>query len=214
LLCPPNLLTFDAPVQGQLLITTPSGTVHFLDVVGSRKFYPNVADFIEEVRRMGVSRRAGPNTPLDLITPESRLLTAHAHAWLYNIDQYGIPYWTCPRDVPGHGFTDPQGPVPMCGGVWWWDVEQGEPVPIPADVADHYDPVASRLVRRIMPSFTYIAHERPDGITPDYGMAVFAAWPIARIAVIRGEHGEHENAVEKLTALQDRLQVPWEVVDQ
>jgi hypothetical protein len=55
------------------------GVMHVLDIVG-REHYPTVASFIDEARRMGVSRRAPRTIDFTRITPSSRLLLAHAHA--------------------------------------------------------------------------------------------------------------------------------------
>lgn len=221
LVCPPQLLQFDPPVQGQRPVWYDQ-TLHLVDWVGST-YYPNVADFVEEVRRMGLSRRVEPdllntviNTPQpdcptakvgEALSRSSRLLTVHAHGHIWNIEDYGVPYWTCPKNREGHGFVD--APPAMCAGAFWWDVEGANAVVELAAEPDS-DPAPERLVRREMPSFWYPAHSRPDGVEPVYSPAIFAAWSIARFEVVYGEDGEHEGACEVLDTLQ--LSVPWEVV--
>ena len=90
----------------------------------------------------------------------------------------------------------------MCGRLWWADVEGGVPQPT----------LGLYAVECQMPSFAYLAQQRPDGIAPEYSPAIFAAFPIARLAVVRGDAGEHEPVVERLQTLD--LNLPWEVVDE
>jgi hypothetical protein len=58
-----------------------NGVFHVLDWVGTNH-YPNVADFVEEVTRHGVSRRMPSNLRFDLLTSASRLLLVHEKAYL------------------------------------------------------------------------------------------------------------------------------------
>src|SRR5205823_11234312 len=63
------------------------GVTHVLDIVG-REHYPTVAAFIDEARRLGVSRRAPRTIDFSRITPASRLLLAHAHADIANAAEF------------------------------------------------------------------------------------------------------------------------------
>jgi hypothetical protein len=70
----------------------------------------------------------------------------------------------------------------MCAGFWWHDVHGAENID-------------TKWVRH-MPSFSYnvvpIARGRRN-----YQPAIFASWPISRIAVINDpESGTHEEALE------------------
>jgi len=209
LLCPPKLLNFDVPVRGMLPVVL-NGTTNLIDWVGAQ-YYPNVADFVEEVRLFGLSRAMSPTAPFEELTAQSRLITVHPRAWIHNISEYGIPYWTCPKNIRGHGFTDPgTAEVPMCAGAYWWDVTDGEPLEVAAGTRQADD--AERAVTRQMPSFRYFAHCRPEGVVPEYSPAAFAAWPIAKLQVIRGEYGEHEPAIDRLSG--SDLNLPWELCDE
>ena len=87
---------------------------HVLDIVG-REHYPTVASFIDEARRMGVSRRAPRTVDFARITPASRLLLAHPHADVANAVEFPCER-RCPCHVAEHlvaGFTD------MCARLWW-----------------------------------------------------------------------------------------------
>ena len=150
------------------------GVTHLLDWVGADS-YPNTADFVEEVRRCGLSRRLPVTLDLSALSPASRLLLVHARARVVNAGEYG-PF-PCPTDrhVPG---TD------GCVGVWWEDVEGGEPCG-----GDN-----PRAVIRRLPSLAYAAWRRPHGVTPEYTAALFASFPAARLVVVAGGNGRAEAA--------------------
>ena len=52
------------------------GATHVLDVVG-REHYPTVAGFVEEARRLGISRRVSKTTAFSRLNADSRLLLLH-----------------------------------------------------------------------------------------------------------------------------------------
>lgn len=89
------------------------GATHVLDIVG-REHYPTVAEFAEEARRLGVSRRAPRTVDFTRITAESRLLLAHPHADIANAVEF-LTDVRCPSRVPEHleeGFAE------MCARLW------------------------------------------------------------------------------------------------
>lgn len=65
------------------------------------EFYPYCADYLEEVRRFGASRRLNPNLDLSLLSKSSRMILAHPlvinTAW-----QQQCPPESCLKEVPGH----------------------------------------------------------------------------------------------------------------
>lgn len=207
--CPPKLLNFDIAPRGQTPVVH-LGTYHLIDWIGAQH-YPNVADWIEETRVGGISRIINwRSLELDRLTADSRLIVVHPRAHIHNLSEYGPVFWPCPRRVVEHvahvGLPAPE----MCAGAYWWDVEGGEVLePASQDGTEQHG--AGPLVRRVMPAFTYIGHARPPHVDPVYSPAMFGAFPIARLEVVRGEHGEHEPAVERLSAL--NLNLDWEVVD-
>jgi hypothetical protein len=90
------------------------GVTHVLDIVG-REHYPTVASFVEEARRMGISRRAPRTIEFERLTPASRLLLVHAHADIGNAAEFPCER-RCPCHVAEHlsaGFAD------MCARLWW-----------------------------------------------------------------------------------------------
>lgn len=186
------------PVPPQLSITPRGvqpievgGVTHVVDYVGS-EYYPNVADWLEEVRRYGVSRRIAESFDFGKLTPESRILLIHSRAWVGNSAAYGA--FSCPTRAVGHPAD-----AACCAGVWWRDVEGGVPL-----VDGSGDPL---IVRRTMPSFTYTAAHRPDGVAPDYRAAFFASFPATRLVVIAGGH-------ERALARAERAHLNVDVVEE
>lgn len=185
---------------------------HILDWVGSDS-YPNVADFVEEVRRLGLSRRLSRTLDFSLLTAESQIVLVHARAFIENhagfyaalSAELGTMATRCPKLLDDHGWdvSDhddclgcPAAPEEMCAGLWWEDVEHGEPPPA-ARRGDHdYGISAGRSVVRRMPSFQYDARRRPAGVKLEYLPAVFLRLPAKRLVVINDpEGGEHEQSL-------------------
>jgi hypothetical protein len=89
------------------------GVSHVVDLVG-REHYPTVASFIDEARRLGVSRRAPRTIDFGRISSASRLLLAHAHADIANAAEFPCED-RCPCHVAEHlaaGFSE------MCARLW------------------------------------------------------------------------------------------------
>jgi hypothetical protein len=186
-------------------------THYVLDVIGQSN-YPNVADFIEETRRYGVSRRISRNSDFSLLDENSRLVLIHERAWITNADEYiraRERSW-CPRDIPGH-LTE--NPYAMCAGLWWEDIEKGkEPGEDDRNavltygrkirndqpgVQMHLQRENPRAVIREMATFRYRGMRRPDRVVPKYQHAMFATFPIPLIEVVRDRAGgTHEAATE------------------
>lgn len=88
------------------------GVTHVLDIIG-REHYPTVEAFVDEVRRMGVSRRIAITTDFARLTNGSRLLTLHDHAHIANAAEFPTDR-PCPTRNPDH---DAHHPV-MCARLW------------------------------------------------------------------------------------------------
>jgi hypothetical protein len=189
------------------------GTWHLLDICGS-EHYPNVADWIEESRRFGVSRRIRKNLEFDRLTRASRLILLHARANILNWRDFLAHdlemAWDCPRRVPTHRLhkrwsehqtiTSMEAQEEMCSGFWWHDVEGGETTE---------DPFDKRIVTRAMPSFSYHAWEPPRepvfaGEPPGppikriYTLAGVGAFPATRLVVIRAQDGSHGSTTRQI----------------
>lgn len=172
---------------------------HVVDWIGA-EHYPNVADFVEEVKRFGVSRRISKATDFSLLTRTSRMVLSHPAAHVEQYPTYDLtepdpdkPMYACPRLDHKH---DPREgwPIPgeeMCARTWWQDVRKGE------SVSD----AVPRVVRRTMPSFSYTALAPPEIEKVERKLALFAAFPIHHIEAIKDrEEGKHEAAMAKAAA--------------
>jgi hypothetical protein len=159
-----------------------AGVWHVFDIVG-KQHYPNVADFVEEARRFGISRRLSQNLDFSKLTTDSRLILLHDHAHIDNFELYRGAH-ECPKVKPGHD----RDPLPeMCISLWWQDLVQGEPTE-----------ETGRAVRRKMPSFEYTGYMRPENILPKYRLAIFGSFPIPKLVVVNDpEAGTHEQAFHK-----------------
>lgn len=179
---PPVLMNAEALGIKSLGVTAieSNGVIHLIDVVGS-KFYPNVADFIEEVRRLGLSRKIASNFNFSQLTWESRIIVMHRRAFIKNAGKYASTR-PCPK---GHDYHDGK-PKAMCARLWWEDVEGGEPIEGEA-----------RKVKRQMPSFSYECMSRPEGVEPQYELAAFASFPIHGIEVVKDlDNNKHVKSLE------------------
>jgi hypothetical protein len=96
------------------------GVTHVVDIVG-REHYPTVAEFVDEARRLGVSRRAPRTIDFARITAQSRLLLAHAHAEVANAAKFPTDA-VCPCRVQEHVTPRFDG---MCARLWWQEPLQG-----------------------------------------------------------------------------------------
>lgn len=145
------------PIGVTLLADPRTGACHVFDWVGE-EHYPGVADFLEEARRFGVSRRLPRTLDFGRLAADSRLVLLHRRAWIDNASQYfdarDTQRWEagCPKRLAEH--VDAADPPPMCAGLWWEDLE-------PTNPAADGQP---RLVRRTMPSFSYVARRRRGGL--------------------------------------------------
>lgn len=208
--CPPVPVDPDAleiPSRGVVLRPRQdgSGVWDVWDRIG-QAHYPNVADFIEELRRFGASRRLARTLDFAKLDQRSALVLLHDRAIITD----PAPYWRDLRDQPyplGDSrrprFCCPKGHVDhrlpgnaydgMCAALWYEDVTDGEPI---------YDPTApARSVARQLPSFAYVARRAPDDADGRHACGIVAVLPITNLAVIRdrlgGSHVATKEAADK-----------------
>lgn len=160
------------------------GVWHIFDFVGE-KYYPNVTDFLEEVRRFGLSRRLPKSLDFSKLTSESKIIMVHRRAWIsetlpYIGDWQTIPNlnWDrCPKFIEGHVHEE------FCAGFWWQDID-------PKDTEVGHVFGDGRGVSVVLPSFEYAAVLRPEDHLPGYSPAIFASFPMNRLAVVNDEEGK------------------------
>lgn len=176
-----------------------NGPPHVFDWVGETH-YPNVADFVEEVKRYGMSRRAPTTFDFNKLRPGSMQMLVHAKACIerpaeYQLSRMGVQegYRWCPRRPPieAHVTFAAQPDDQMCAGLWWEDVLGDGP----GEYAEEWP----RSVVRNMPSFSYQAWAKPVWAAPKYIPGIFMALPITGIHVINDPEGKrHEDPLRKL----------------
>lgn len=184
LYCPPVVV--DAAALGLsnvgVKLIERNGVWHIFDIIG-KQHYPNVADFVEEARRFGISRRLSQNLDFSLLTTESRLILLHDRAFIENHDKYRGDH-ECPKSVKGHD----RDPLPeMCISLWGEDLVDGTLLE-----------EGGRRVKRVMPSFEYEGFARPEGVVPKYKLAILGSFPIPKLVVVNDpEDKTHEKALSK-----------------
>lgn len=143
---------------------------HVFDVVG-QEYYPYTADYIEETRQKGASRRLPGNLDYPKLGPDSRLFLIHQKAIIENFPKYPQPpAVTCPKGLEEHQAA----PLPsMCAGLWWHDLPAKE--------------------RQLPGGVKYCGSQRPPGVTPVYQHGVFFTLPITNLAVIKGGEDTEKN---------------------
>ena len=202
---PPIPLTCDTKLGVQLI--ERDGVVHVLDWVG-KQHYPNCADFLEEGRRLGFSRRISKTLDLSRLSAESRILIVHAKGLVVNYqalrpfmpESYNDAFENelikpahkhhCGHleriAIPGHHLHDPY--KYACTRDLW-------AVPPATRVEDGTPP---RYVRE----FASVSYEvfplAPDAPMPEYTPALVASLPITNVSVIKAQDGSHAETLEKV----------------
>lgn len=200
------------PNRGVLILERNDGSGIFdvYDRVGS-KHYVNVADFVEETKREGVSRRVKRDTRnLDKLTLKSRIfliheraIIAHAHSYYKamadeRVDMENPPHWHCRTCILSHtGMIDmvEMGMMgvdaPMCVSLYWDDIQGGSML---------HDPnYPTRTVEREIGSNSYRGRKRPEGVKPEYQEGVFFNFPLHCLDIIRDpEGGQDAKALESV----------------
>lgn len=192
------------------------GVYHIYDWVGENH-YPYVADFAEEARHYGISRRLSKQLDFSKLTPESRHILIHAKALVENWKEafdswppYPVPgqsisrrgrfwrqYGVCPlpysgrESVPGHADE-------FCAGNWWVDYQE-------VDVIG----VGAKYFRHTSGSMVEFAVGVQNTVERKYTPAIFCVYPIGHLTVIRDLVNESHNETAKKVG-QSKLPVKFE----
>lgn len=185
-----------------------NGVTHVFDVVG-RKHYPNVADFIEEARLLGISRRA-ELPDYSRLTPQSRLVLIHERAHLQNWAELHVAMsepesqaFNCPSHIPAI-YEEHRQQKAMCAGLWWHDVEQMQSEP------DGQKGCRVQGVRTLPCGGTYTGWRAACNFFPEYHHAIFASFPIGAIEVVEDpDDRQHERKMD----LANRSALPVSLVE-
>jgi hypothetical protein len=206
-----DLAVLGMSAVGVTLIKDGQGVTHVLDVVGS-EHYPNVAAFVEEARRKGISRRFPAREQyFERLTDQSRLVLAHARAIICNPEDYyqwesedaagrhECPTWVGPRHCGrgtklSHHCYNSDSPE-FCARLWWQDCTGPCGVPVTASGQED-DSTDLRLFT--VGDIGYFALPRLAVLQPIYQTAFFASFPIKMIEVIRDPlEGKHLETLER-----------------
>ena len=170
------------------------GAFHVFDWVGS-EHYPHVADFVQELKAMGLSRRLPKTLDFSKLGPESRMFLIHSEAIVAGwekVQKRDADDWVCPKGehtTPG-----------MCIATWWHDIP-GDDLTAISSVGEPPEKTEAYGLRS------------PAGDTPPYrawprheeagprGAGIFAIMPIGQVSVIHDpEDQEHIEAMAKASA--------------
>ena len=179
MLCPPtpvDLAQWGLAAVGVQLIAF-QGVWHVFDVVG-QAFYPHVADFVEETRRKGASRRLPRTLNFGKLTADSRLVLIHARTVIENFVEYPQPpVLACPKDLHLVDLREP------CTGLWWHDIPESD--------LEHW--AGGSLYYRTLPGgVSYTAYPRDPDCMPAYQHGIFMSLSITNLAVIAGRYPREE----------------------
>jgi len=174
---PVDVVAMGLSAIGVTLVSTVASdgrpVTHVFDCIG-QTHYPNVASFIDEARAHGVSRRLARSLDFSrLEAGRSRLVLVHARAFLDNAAEYfrarTPDLWTCPKGNPAHLASD--APPEMCSSLYWEDL-------------DGPKRAGSRITAVCAGQTATRGFAPPDGVAPRHRHAIFASFPISRLAVI------------------------------
>ena len=166
-------------------------TWHVIDWVGAQ-YYPNVADFCEEVKHLGLSRRCElAADEYAKLSRGSTIILIHPKAWLNEFEELRAELAAedaparCPKEK--HDLSLPI--EEMCAGLWWHDL-----------VGTAERVVADEPVMRQMPSFSYFGTETSADQSRTYTPAIFARFPIGQLVVVKDREGDRSEKALKRTA--------------
>jgi hypothetical protein len=169
---------------------------HIFDIVG-REAYPNVSDFIEEARRLGVSRRLEleDKGQYARLSSRSRLILLHERAVLYNpyevwdkfsITEIGrLSRAQCPKYKEIHALSpfnhEMEGGGQGCAALHWNVIEGGEVIPefstelkpeVRRELVDN-----GRFVKRNLKSGAYRGYSLPQDVKANFALGIFGVFP-------------------------------------
>lgn len=216
------------------------GVTHVFDWVGAQH-YPNVLDWVNESKLLGISRLVSSKLDFSRLTKASRLFVIHPKAFILNIEDYldawrlqGEDAWLCPmkeyhRQIHGDIAPSVSKYEDHCPEKLVELPKEGSETDFRSGIAFNSkrmcigiwerDLVGEKqdsraLISRvdcITPSVSYSGYATPANVAPQYHPAVIGIFPISRIAVVSG--GDSSAAKPGIDAA-SASQLPVDEVDE
>lgn len=215
LICPPMPLPEGVTIsaQGVSIVQGPDGNHHVLDWIGE-SHYPNVADWIEETRRKGISRRIQSSAEFEKLTENSRLYVIHPKAILSSFEEreklccnQGLcDFRCCPKAIRNHPHPDE-----TCAVMWWHDV-MAEPLGEGWKTITIED---KEFSFRLFTDFHYRAE--PVREERKHQPGIFGSFPIRSLEIVRRKEGstaEEDAHVAKSWQRANTSRLPVSVVEE
>lgn len=179
---------------------------HVLLWIG-KEYYPYLPDYVEEVRRFGVSRKVSSMLDFSKLTPNaSMMIMAHPHARLESWMDRQRPD-RCRKLIAGHARADKEVAGPCLFKCWdLVPAEAGTPATDLEALGEEFAGAYQRTVAAT--TYTY----KPTGESSQGLVAgLFGAFPIHGISLVRGADG---TVNEEKAAKLEKSSMPWEVADE
>jgi hypothetical protein len=172
------------------------GTWHVIDWVGSQH-YPYVADFVQEVKALGLSRRLPKTLEFEKLTPASRIILVHSNAIMDGWEEVwerDTEDWTCPKDrLRANPDDHPEG---QCIASWWHDIKAEDLGPGPEPSGAARTPAGDTPPYAAWPRLEEAGPRRPG---------IFGMFPLPQITVI---HDPDDNTHVDAAAVAGNASLP------
>lgn len=223
---PPGMDIINKPIclerrkaDGTLFISELTGESIFdVFIWIGESHYPTVPDYIEEGKRLGLSRRVSESIPLDQLTKESRMVLAHPKARVIPWRMLLLPdvcgkhaerhdvYWFS-KHAPDHIEIRDEWNGPCLWKLW-------DLLPIPADQDGFPNGDGTRSYMRTIGSTTYSFTPTGEGVLGDsYQPGFFGAFPISGVALIKRDDGtvnaKAEDRLKGAEQARPDISLPW-----
>jgi hypothetical protein len=202
------------PPPGKCGACFGSGTLtHLVDWIGENN-YPSVADFIEETRLLGMSRKLSPKMDYSRLTPGSRHMMIHPRAHIVKFKDYfkaeaefseGANLKACPQGLPNH-FQER-----MCARLFWQDIYGGEPLGDPRDPREVRKQLPCKAVYSGLTSL-YDEGRKKESKAGRYKPAFFLWLPIQLIGVIAAPSNREKE--KQAVAAAKKAHIPVRIIEE
>ena len=195
------------PARGVTLFADEHGTYHIWDMIGG-EHYPHVADWVEETRRFGVSRRLPRTLDFSKLTADSQLIACHARAYFRRWD-VGLTGLQCVKDPALLNHYEDAGWPEPCAAMWWRHLDDRRledgtiQVPVECRVDGGLLDQGYTWVRRQMAAFSYHGWRLPKGVDVGFEPGVIGRFPLTGLSVVSGNGRTDTQDSERVAAAYD-----------